>query len=261
MQRPPLMTLLALAALLAFAPPVLAHGSLGQRPQDTVLVVGLQKDAPPLSFVGEHSFTGFEVELFRELARIMGVAFELHALPRQDLLGAVADGRMDAAFGGIAAFEGSASVDFTTPHLATGHGLMVRADDDSIRSIDDLDGKTVGAELASDAAFYLYDHAPGASVSMFPLARDAYRELEHGNVDAVFNPLPMLRYYAATRGAGVVKLVGPLYAPMSYAFAVRKGSPWKARIDDALYRFKDSGKFAALEKKWLLGPSGRDSAD
>ena len=261
MPRPHLMLLFALAALLSFASPARADGSADMRSQDAVLVVGLQKDAPPLSFIGEHSFTGFEVELFRELARIMGVAFELHALPRQDLLEAVADGRMDAAFGGIAAFEGSSLVDFTTPHLATGHGLMVRDDDDSIHGIEDLGGKTVGAELASDAAFYLYDHAPDAAVSMFPLAKDAYRELVHGTIDAVFHPLPMLRHFAATRGAGVVRLVGPLYAPMSYAFAVRKGSPWKARIDDALYRFKDSGKFDELERKWLLDPAGRDSAD
>ena len=261
MPRLSLMLFLALALLPCSPSPAQAHGSAFVGTQDTVLVVGLQKDAPPLSFVGEHSFTGFEVELFKELARIMGVAFELHALARQDLVSSVADGRMDAAFGGLAAYEGSSTVEFTTPHLTTGHGLMVCACDDSIHSIEDLDGKTVGAELASDAAFFLYDHAPGASVSMFPLAKDAYRELEHGNVDAVFNPLPMLRHYVATRGAGVVKLVGPLYAPMNYAFVVRKGSPWKARINDALYRFKDSGKYDKLVEKWLVEPAARDSAD
>lgn len=226
--------------------------------QNVTLAVGTVQGAPPLSFLKVHKYTGFEIEIFKGLAAIMGIGFELHPMPIQELLTALDNGKIDVAIGGIDVQPESRKFDYTTPYLHTGHGLLVRADDDSIMAIEDLKGKTVAVAPVTHASFFFYDNVPEASVSVFPYPKDAYIQLESRAIDAVYHQLPTLQHYAATKGKGRVKVVGPLYEPLDFAIAVRKGSPWQARLNDALYRLKDSGKFAKLKKRWLGSILGGD---
>lgn len=249
----PVFLCLFFAALLLHRPVALADG--------IVLKVGASKDLPPLSYVETTKYTGFEVELLRNLTRIMGVGFELRTLPLQELLPALQNQKFDAVLGGVPTGMLRGAFDHTTPHLRTGHGLLVRADDETIKSLEDLNDKTVGTGPGPHALFFFQDNAPGALVSMFPFVRDAYLQLESHDVDAVYHHILVLRHYAAHKGKGHVKVLDAVHEPMDYSIAVRKNSPWKARFDDALLRFEESGGLDKLKKKWFGEKPAENNAE
>ncbi len=70
---------------------------------------------------------GFSVDLWTELARRMGVAFEWRMVPREDLLSAVQRGDADVAIAAIAMTpEREALVDFSHPYFDSGLQILVR---------------------------------------------------------------------------------------------------------------------------------------
>jgi ABC-type amino acid transport substrate-binding protein len=62
---------------------------------------------------------------------------------------------------------------------------------------------------------------------------------------------PTLQYLAAKRGNGVLRVVGPIFAPQKYGIAVADGSPLRKQINKALLEMVEDGRYRALYNKWF----------
>ncbi len=124
-------------------------------------------------------------------------------------------------------FVGVVFVALYTAQLTT--TLTVEQIRGAIEGPDDLPGKQVATIAHSTAADYL--RAQNAQVQEFPTTDQMFKALLDKKVDAVVTAAPVLLYYAAHEGKGLVKMVGPEFNTAPVAIMVQLNSPLRRRID------------------------------
>ena len=120
----------------------------------------------------------------------------------------------------------------------------------AINSPDDLPGKRVGTlKGASIPISYLRSH--NANVQQFIQTGDMFHALIDRKVDAVLFPAPVLRYYAAHEGRGLVKLVGPEFDKREAALVFPVGSPLRRQVNSVLAAIREDGAYQRIYDKWF----------
>jgi ABC-type amino acid transport substrate-binding protein len=127
---------------------------------------------------------------------------------------------------------------------------MVKKGSD-IKTVDDLKGKTVGAQLGTTGADYAKKEVKGTKeVRTYDLVDDAFQALETGQVDAVINDFPISKY--AERSHKNLTVVQTIPTGEQYGIAFAKESDeLRGAVDDALAEIKRDGTLERLYKKWF----------
>jgi glutamate transport system substrate-binding protein len=151
-------------------------------------------------------------------------------------------------------------VDFAGPYFVAGQDIMVAADDDSITSVEDLNGKRVCSAQGSTSETNLRAAAPEAELSLFPGYADCANELRNGNVDAVTTDNAiLLGLIAASDGA--FKLVNAQFTDEPYGIGLKKGEDdWRDFINDRLEEIYESGEWAEAFES-TLGTLGLETPE
>jgi polar amino acid transport system substrate-binding protein len=147
-------------------------------------------------------------------------------------------------------FAGVVFVAFYTAQLTT--TLTVRQIQGSISGPEDLPGKQVATIAHSVAADYL--RAQNATVREFAHPDPMLQELLNKKVDAVVFSAPVLLYYAAHQGKGLVKTVGPEFNVAPIAFTFQLDSPLRRKVNGALLALRENGTYQQLYTKWFGAP-------
>ncbi|MCS4502842.1 Glutamine-binding periplasmic protein [wastewater metagenome] len=225
-----------------------------------------QDDNPTLRAVTDPSFVpfemqdrdtgkmvGFDMDILAEVAKRAGFDYELETMDFQGIIPALQTGNKDIAIAGITITEEREQVvDFSDPYYDSGLRLLVNADDDSIKTVDDLAGKSVGTKTGSTSHNYLRKKlGDKADIEPYPGSADMYQALLGGAVDAVFYDAPNVGYFAQTKGEGRVKTVGPLYEGQQYGLALVDGSKWVGPVNKALASMHEDGTYDRIYEKWF----------
>ncbi|HTR65751.1 MAG TPA: transporter substrate-binding domain-containing protein [Terriglobales bacterium] len=147
-------------------------------------------------------------------------------------------------------FAGVVFVAFYTAQLTT--TLTVQQIQGSISGPADLPGKQVATIANTVAADYL--RAQNAQVSEFPQASQMFQALQSKRVDAAVFTSPVLLYYAAHEGKGLVKLVGPEFNVSPIAFCFELDSPLRRKVNLALLTLRENGSYQQIYDKWFGNP-------
>ena len=118
-----------------------------------------------------------------------------------------------------------------------------------ISSLGDLRGARV-ATVTGAAAETLLVRA-GFDVEGFPSLDAAVDALKDGRVKGVVYDSPLLRYYAAKHPGEKLAVVGPMFDPQDYGFALPLGSPVRKDLNAALLNVQTSGFMDELDRKWF----------
>ncbi len=169
------------------------------------------------------------------------LAAQVEAMPRQWIARGLAILWMFASVVFIASYTAQLTTTLTVE--------QIRGD---IEGPDDLPGKQVATITSSIATDYLREQK--AQVQEFPSADQVFRALLNKNVDAVVMQAPLLLYYAAHEGKGLVKAVGPEFDRRPVAIEVQLDSPLRKRIDRVLVALRDDGTYQQIYDKWFGGP-------
>lgn len=218
------------------------------------LRVGMDAAYPPFGFqnMETKSYEGFDVDIIRAIAKEEGMEAEIHNVNFDGLIPALQSGDLDTAINDITVTEDrKKSVDFTKRYYIAGLGVVVRGDDSSIQSKEDLKGKTLGVTIGStgEEAARKID---GAQVKVYNTLSDAFLDLKQGAVDAVVNDIPTNEYYVAKTADHSVKTASVALSTEDLAIAVKKGNKdLLAKLDDGLAKIKKNGEFAEIYKKWF----------
>ena len=138
-------------------------------------------------------------------------------------------------------------VDFAGPYYESGDAIMVKADNDSIKSVDDLHGKKVATESNSTAALALQEQVPDAQVTLFQQDAECVAAVQQGRVDAYVLDQGILISDASTNKA--VKVVGQPFTQEPYGIGLPKGQGGaKQFVNDFLTKIYDDGSWAKLWK-------------
>lgn len=130
--------------------------------------------------------------------------------------------------------------------------VTVEALQDSVSSINDLEGRRVGTIEGSTAAAFLTNREFAFQAYSDPVAMfDAFAA---GDLDAAFFDGPILAYHVQTDGAGQARLLDRNYRPENYGIALPTGSNLREPINQSLLRLRETGAYDALVDTWF-GPA------
>ena len=157
-----------------------------------VLEVGANVDFMPYEFywtnpdTGEEELAGFDMALAKGIADKLGVKLELKDQAFAGLVTALSANEMDMVISGLAIKpERLEVVDFSDPYFSGEQILLVRAEDyDSLKTVEDMAGKKIGAQLGSLQQGILEEQFSNAGEQiLLEKIHILALELDQGNID------------------------------------------------------------------------------
>lgn len=219
-----------------------------------VLRVGMDASYPPFGSQDQETkdYEGFDVDIIRAIGAEEGFDVEISNRSFDGLIPALQAKEIDVAINDITITDDrKQSVDFSKPYYIAGLGVVVRSDNDTIHTAEDLQGKTLGVSIGStgeEAARKI----PGANVRVFNAINEAFLEVQNGGVDAVVNDIPTNEYYVSHAGNKNVRTAEVALTKEDLSIAVLKGNTeLLTKIDDGLAKIKANGKFSEIYEKWF----------
>lgn len=120
-----------------------------------------------------------------------------------------------------------------------------------VNSIDDLAGRTVGVFAGSVAEDYARNRE--LRVVAYDGITDAVAALQADEIAAIVGDAPVLEHYAHSNTGAAVTVVGNLFHPDKYGFAMRRDSALTHPVTLELLGLHESGRVKALRTQYF-GP-------
>ena len=211
-------------------------------------------DSKPYTFTdAQGKFTGFDVELFTDVARRAGV--DNVVFTGQDfsgLLAAVANGQFDAGVAAIGITDKrKETVDFSDGYLA-GYLTIITTKTSGINDPDGLSGKRLGVVQGTLQEAYAVKNFTSASLVRFPDNNTAVSAVNSGAVDAHFLDYEAAKSYQEQFGLVSAADIPSFDAPAGFAVAKGK-TEFKEALNKGLAEAMEDGTWKKLYEKWFPG--------
>ncbi len=235
----------------------------GDRLASGVLRVGTEGTYAPFSFQDPATgqLAGYDVDVANAVGQKLGKRVEFVQTPWDSIFAALEANRFDVVANEVTITpERQSKYDLSEPY-SVGEGVIItRANDDSITSLGDLKGKTVGATITSNWAQISRD--AGATVAPVEGFTQAITLLSQGRVDAVVNDSIAFHAYQAETNNQSVKIGATIGEKSEQGFAARKDSGLLPELNSALNELKADGTLTAISQKYLKADAtGGPAAD
>jgi ABC-type amino acid transport substrate-binding protein len=245
--------LMVAAAILAVRSPAHAQNTLETVRQKGVLVAGSSAEYPPFEYVADGKLVGYDVDMADEITRRMGVKVAWEKIDFKGIVAALTAKRVDVLITALTwTPERAERIAFSDPYFDAGIGAIT-PQSSAIAKVEDLTGRRVGVQLGSSGERYVRE-AVGSKVGQL-LTYDsitlAINDLKNGRVEAVVNPLPVLRY--AVRNDSGFRYTAVWDTRVVGINARLDDKELLAEINRHLRDLKSEGFLAKLETKWF-GP-------
>ncbi|HLR60508.1 MAG TPA: transporter substrate-binding domain-containing protein [Pseudogracilibacillus sp.] len=218
-----------------------------------VYTVATDNGYVPFEYIDEESgdLVGFDIDLISALASEVGVEIEFETLDFDGIVAGIGSGRFDIGIAGMTITdERKESIDFTQPYYEAGLILAVKEGNDDIKSIDDVEGKTIATRTGSTSQEYLEANTE-ADIEAFPGIIEAYQNVLAGRADAVLYDLPNVEFYSETEAENELNTVGEKLTGEDYGVAFPKDSELRDDFDDALTTIKENGTYDDIYEEWF----------
>ncbi|MEH6954845.1 transporter substrate-binding domain-containing protein [Neobacillus drentensis] len=227
----------------------------GKEEKAKVYKVGVDTTYPPFEFKEGNDYKGIDIELINAIAKNQGFKIELSPMDFGGIIPAMQANQLDVAIAGMSITEERKKiVDFSTPYFDAGLTLIVKDDNSTIKSVNDLKGKKVAVKKGTSGAKYATDNAAklGISVVQFNDSPAMFQEVSNGNADALIEDYPVISYAIAQKDLGL-KIVGDRLNGDQYGIAVLKGknTDLLKKIDAGLAELKKDGTYDKIIKTYL----------
>ena len=214
------------------------------------LRVGSDIPYAPFEFGRAPDYEGFDVDIVNEIARRLDLEPRFVKTPFDPIFRNLAQGRFDmVASATTITPERQQTVDFSDPYFPADQSLMVKRGSD-VRTVDDLAGKTIGAQLGTTGAEYARNETDAENVRTYDLIDDAFNALQSGQIEAVINDFPVSKY--AERSKQDLVVVQTIQTDENYGLAFAKESTeLQRRVNEALQEMKDDDTYTEIYRKWF----------
>ncbi len=234
---------------------MLAAGCGGEEKQTAkVLRVATNPTFAPFEYQeeGKKEYSGFDMDLIRALGKQMGYQVEIQSMGFDALIPALNAHNIDVAISGMSINEErKKAVLFAEPYYTSGLIIVVAKDNESIKNLDDLQGKRIACQIGTTGE-KVARMVAGGKVKAFNHNTEATLELKTGGTDAVINDVPVVKYYLAQGGDEFAKTVGEVMNAEQYGIAMHKdNTALAAEMNKAMAELKANGEFDKIYAKWF----------
>ncbi|WP_026553693.1 amino acid ABC transporter substrate-binding protein [Arthrobacter sp. 35W] len=207
----------------------------------------------PFSFHegGAGALTGYDVEVAQAVAGKLGVKAVFQETQWDGIFAGLEAKRFDAIANQVTINdERTAKYDFSTPYTISSGVIVVKDSNDSIKSFEDLKGKTTAQSLTSN--WYTLATQSGANVQAVEGWAQGVALVQQDRVDAIVNDkLTWLDYNKNTPNSGL-KVAATTTDTSKSAITFRKGSTeLVASVDTALAELAADGTLTAISEKYF----------
>ncbi len=219
------------------------------------IVIATEGDWAPWTYHNEENkLVGLDVEIGLAIAEYIGVEARFEETQWDAILSGVDSGRFDIACNGVGyTAERAEKYNFSTPYVYTHMVLVVRSDNDSIHSFEDLAGRKTANTASSTYAVIAREY--GAEVVGVDALADTLQLVMQGRVDATINSQVTINDYMMVHPESPLKIVAesegePVVIP------VRKSEETDsllAVINEALDAMRADGRLSAISQKYFNG--------
>jgi len=219
----------------------------------TTITVGGDRDYPPYEFIDKDGLpSGYNVELTRAIANVMGMKVEFRLGGWSEMREALQSGRIDVLQGMSYSEERASEVDFSLPHTVVNHAVFARRDSPNVNSLAELEGKTVAVHRSGIMHDYLVRSGFKGRLILTDTPADALRQLAADTTDyaivAIVPGMYIIRELKLTNLVPVVRNV----ATHRYCYAVDKGNiELLSRFNEGLAILKKTGQYEQIYNRWL----------
>jgi glutamate transport system substrate-binding protein len=240
-----------------------AGSSMARFQEEGTITVGVKYDQPGFGLqnptTGE--VEGFDVEIAELIADALGVEVEFVESVSRNREPFLQNGTVDLVVATYTINDARKQViDFAGPYFVAQQDIMVRADDDSIESVEDLNGKNVCTVTGSTSATNLAAAAPQANVTLLDTYSQCADAMGDGRVEAVTTDNTILAGLVQASD-GAYKLIEAPFSDEPYGIGLPKDDDdLRDFINDLLEESFEDGTWAEAFES-TLGELGLDTPE
>ena len=219
--------------------------------QKKVIRVGGDDAYPPFSYLENGEAKGFDNDLMRAVADVMGVNIEFQLSPWNDVKQALLDGKIDVINGMAYSADRDAFYDFSVPYNVLYFDLFVRKKS-NIVDFADLTGKRVIIQRGGIMEEYLKNSNFTGGIIKVETPLEALQLLASGKYDGALLNKMQGYYIIDTYHLNNLRSTDESINSVSYAFAVKNGNnELRQELNQALATVDKTGVYDQLVKKWF----------
>lgn len=218
------------------------------------IIVGLEGDWAPWSYVDENDeLTGYDVEVAKAIADKLGVEIQIVPGEWDGLFAGMDAGRYDMVVNGVEVTEERADkYDFSTPYAYIRTALIVKGDNDSIKTFEDLKGKKTANSIAS--TYMNLAESYGATCYGVSTLDETLTMVLQGRVDATLNAIVSFTDYMAQHPDSNLKVVATTEEASNVAIPMRKGdetASLREAVNKAIDELHEDGTLSELSTRFF----------
>jgi polar amino acid transport system substrate-binding protein len=221
-----------------------------------ILRVGLDPTYPPFEVADENGVYGLDVDLAQALAEELGVKAQFVYFGYDGLYDALGTKQVDVLISALVIIpERTRDFSYSDPYFDAGEILIVPAENETIKTMADLSGRTVAVELGSLGHVEATEWAKRVAdltIRPFPTADEALTAVQQGSADAALTDAISGRLYLRENDG--LKRLPESVTVEPFALVVRSEDRQLLTVlNQSLATLQQSGHLDQIETQWL-GP-------
>lgn len=208
----------------------------------------------PFEFDRDGKKVGIDIDLLAAIAEDQGFEYELKPLAFNSAVAALESNQVDGVIAGMSITEErKLKYDFSETYYDSCVAVAVKAGNDAVKTMDDLEGKKVAVKTGTQGASYAESVKDkyGFQIVYFDKSPMMYEDVKTGNTVACFEDYPVMAYgVQQNNGLQIINKVEEFSSP--YGFAVLKGKNPELieMFNKGLANIKANGKYEEIVAKY-----------
>jgi glutamine transport system substrate-binding protein len=210
----------------------------------------------PMEYMEKGKIVGFDIDFLAAVMEEAGLDYEVVNTGWDPMLESVRQGtEYDAGISSVSITEErKQTYDYSVPYFESTNMILTK-EGSSIKSALDLKGKKVAVQGGTTADTLMQEimGADSSDLKKFESNALAMIELDKGGVDAVVADIAIVREYVKNNPDKKFEtILDPERFPSEfYGILLPKGSELKAKLDPAIKKLLENGKYTEIYKKWF----------
>ncbi|MEK4057579.1 amino acid ABC transporter substrate-binding protein/permease [Paenibacillus sp. FSL F4-0087] len=218
-------------------------------------VIGTDITFAPFEYQDENGdYVGIDMDLLDAIAKDQNFNYQIKALGFNAAVQALESNQVDGVIAGMSITdERKQKFDFSESYFDSGVVMGVSANNDTVKSYEDLRGRKVAVKTGTEGYSFAESIASkyGFTIVPFDDSSQMYDDVKTGNSAACFEDYPVLAYGVKQNNG--LKIVTKKEDGASYGFAVSKGQNQELlkMFNDGLTNIKVSGEYDRIKENYL----------
>ena len=219
-----------------------------------VLKVGVNPAYPPMALYNDkNELDGFDVDVSKKIADMLGVKLELVPVGATDRIPFVTSGKIDYVMGSMTRNSARAKmIDFTVPVNTEALGVLTTADK-PFKTWRDLNSKkvTIAEVRGTTGVQFIKENIPNAKLLLLDNHPDCIRAVAQGRADAIIDVIDFLGQYMSKHKVDWEILDEPCGVIYYCSLGVSKGNDaLRNWLNVALFELHGNGFVNETWRKW-----------